>query len=122
MYGLIIKNKWLDLILTQDKTLEVRGHSTKKINQPIYLLESGSNKVRGKCIIRSSMPVTKKNWSELKDKHKIDMTFYELQKRYPTPYYWELGNIEIIDDNITYKHPKGAVIWIKDVEDKFNLL
>lgn len=40
MDGLIIKKQWLDLILSGEKTLEIRGHDTKKLNEPIYLLES----------------------------------------------------------------------------------
>lgn len=47
MDGLIIKKKWLDLILSGKKTLEIRGCSTKKTGVPIYLLESGSKRVRG---------------------------------------------------------------------------
>lgn len=30
MDGLIIKKEWLDLILSGKKTLEIRGHDTKK--------------------------------------------------------------------------------------------
>ena len=45
MDGLIIKKKWLDLILSGKKTLEIRGCSTKKTGVPIYLLESGSRRV-----------------------------------------------------------------------------
>lgn len=47
MDGLIIKKKWLDLILSGKKTLEIRGCSTKKTGVPIYLLESGSRRGGG---------------------------------------------------------------------------
>lgn len=47
MDGLIIKKKWLDLILSGKKTLEIRSSSTKKTGIPIYLLESVSKRVRG---------------------------------------------------------------------------
>lgn len=45
MDGLIIKKEWLDLILSGEKTLEIRGHDTRKLNEPIYLLESGSHRL-----------------------------------------------------------------------------
>ena len=38
MDGLIIKNKWLDLILIGEKTIEIRGSDTKKQGEIIYLL------------------------------------------------------------------------------------
>ena len=42
MDGLIVKKRWLNLILSGKKTIEIRGSNTKKIGQPIYLLESGT--------------------------------------------------------------------------------
>lgn len=50
MDGLIIKHKWLDLILKGKKTIEVRGSDTKKQGEMIYLLESRTSKVVGTCI------------------------------------------------------------------------
>ena len=47
MDGLIIKRQWLDLILSGKKTLEIRGSDTKKVGEAIYLLESGTHRVRG---------------------------------------------------------------------------
>lgn len=46
MDGLIIKKKWLDLILSGKKTLEIRGHDTHKLGETIYLLESGSHRAQ----------------------------------------------------------------------------
>lgn len=38
MDGMIIKKKWLDLIVSGKKTVEIRGSNTKKQNETIYLL------------------------------------------------------------------------------------
>lgn len=57
MDGLIVKKRWLNLILSGKKTIEIRGSNTKKIGQPIYLLESGTNLVKGTCIIDSTYPI-----------------------------------------------------------------
>ena len=48
MDGLIIKKKWLDLIVSGEKTIEIRGSDTKKIDQKIYLLESNTGRVRAR--------------------------------------------------------------------------
>ena len=52
MYGLIIKKKWLDLIMSGQKTLEIRGSRTSHAGEEIALLESGSQKIRGFCTIK----------------------------------------------------------------------
>ena len=52
MYGLIIKKKWLDLIMSGKKTLEIRGCRTFHEGEEIALLESGSQKIRGFCTIK----------------------------------------------------------------------
>ncbi len=46
MKGLIIKPKWADLILSGDKTIEIRGSRTK-IRGEIGIIKSGSKKVFG---------------------------------------------------------------------------
>lgn len=115
MDGLIIKKEWLDLILNCKKTLEIRGHDTKKINQPIYLLESGSHRVRGICKIKSSTLMTYQNWDKHKEKACLDMSFVGLNKWYHTAYAWEITEVEPIEDIWYYSHPKGAVIWVKNV-------
>ena len=47
MYGLIIKKKWLDLIMSGQKTLEIRGSRTSHAGEEIALLQSGSQKILG---------------------------------------------------------------------------
>lgn len=116
MDGLIIKKEWLDLILRGKKNLEIRGHDTKKINKPIYLLESGSHKVRAICKIKNSTLMTYQNWDKHKENACLDMTFIGLNKWYHTAYAWELTEIEPIEDIWHYEHPKGAVVWVKNVK------
>lgn len=116
MDGLIIKKQWLDLILSGEKTLEIRGHDTKKLNEPIYLLESGSHRVKAECVIESTYPISCSDWSEERENHCVDIPYSELKKRYKTPYAWVLSNVKPIEDIWHYDHPKGAVIWVKNVE------
>lgn len=113
--GLIIKKKWLDLILSGKKTLEIRSSSTKKTKIPIYLLESGSKRVRGTCIIQSAYPISCSDWSEEQANHCVDLSYKELKERYKNPHAWVLADVKPVEDVWYYNHPSGAVIWVKDV-------
>ena len=119
MYGLIIKKKWLDLIVSGKKVIEIRGSDTKRQNETIYLLESGTGRVRAKCRISATYPISCSDWSEERERHCLDISYSELKKRYKNPHAWMLEDVEPIEMKLYYKHPKGAVIWVKDVETLF---
>lgn len=53
---------------------------------------------------------------EERDRHCVDISYADLKKRYKTPYAWVLSKIEPIEDIWYYEHPKGAVIWVKNVQ------
>lgn len=82
MDGLIIKHKWLDLILKGKKTIEVRGSDTKKQGEMIYLLESRTSKVVGTCKIAATYPISCSDWSEERENHCVDISYRDLKKRY----------------------------------------
>lgn len=111
MYGLIIKKKWLDLIMSGKKTLEIRGCRTSHVGEEIALLESGSQKIRGFCTIKEVMDLDKGKWEVHRDRHCVDVPWENLIKRYKTPYAWHLSAITP-KEGLTYEHPKGAVIWV----------
>lgn len=116
MNGLIIKKKWLDLITSGKKTIEIRGNNTKKQGERIYLLESGTHRVVATAIISSTYPISCSDWSEKREKHCVDISYSDLKKRYKTPCAWVLTDVELIQDILYYEHPQGAVIWVKDVQ------
>ena len=116
MDGLIIKKKWLDLIINGKKTIEIRGSDTKKEGEKIYLLESGTHKIVATAVIISTYPISYSDWSEEREEHCVDISYSDLKKRYETPYAWVLSDVTPIKDIWYYKHPQGAVIWVKNVE------
>lgn len=119
MDGLIIKKKWLDKIIVGEKTLEIRGGRTTKLREKIYLLESGSQVVRGECIIYTCYPITDEFvWDDMKKFHLVEMSYEELLKIYKTPYAWVLRNVKEHEEKRQYNHPAGAVIWVRDIESK----
>ena len=117
MYGLIIKKKWLDKILSGEKTIEVRGSNTKHVGERIFLLESGTHLVRGTCIIMNTFSMSCSDWCKEAAHHCVNLTYKELTKKYQTPYAWQLTDVKDLSTNeFYYDHPKGAVIWVKDVK------
>lgn len=117
MDGLIIKRKWLDKILSGEKTLEIRGSRTKKTGGQIYLLESKTRKVKGKCQISECILIENEEmWEKLKPHHCVGISYRELLEIYKNPYAWVIKDVEVIPDNLYYEHPKGAVIWVKQVK------
>lgn len=112
MYGLIIKKKWLNKILSGKKTLEIRGNNTSHIGEVIALIESGTSTIRGFCKIQETIPLDEKRWAEERANHCVDLSFSEIKERYRTPYGWHLCGVIPCSEPIKYQHPKGAVIWV----------
>lgn len=113
MYGLIIKKHWLEKILTGEKTLEIRSSRTGHTGERIALIKSGSSQIKGFCVIHGVEALTKEKWEKKKADHCVDIPFSELLKRYRTPYAWKLTEITACDNPIPYRHPQGAVIWVR---------
>ena len=111
MKGLIIKPKWAELILNGEKTIEVRGSKTN-IRGNIGIIESGSKNVFGTAELFHCVELDKYNFELWKDRHKLNIKFYELLKIYPKPYAWCLTNIKKFNDPVSYEHNQGCVIWV----------
>lgn len=90
--------------------------NTKKTEETIYLLESETHRVRATCKIFSTYPISCSDWSEERDNHCIDISYRELKERYKHPYAWVLTDVEEWKDISYYSHPRGAIVWVKDVE------
>ena len=110
MDGLIIKKKWLDLILDGYKSIEVRGHNTKKRGL-IYLIESWTGLIKGEVEIFNSNKF--ELFSDLYNEHWL--TEHQIKNlKYKIPYAWWLEYPYRYKEPIPYKHPQGAVIWVKN--------
>jgi hypothetical protein len=113
--GLIIKKKWLDLILNDHKIWEIRSSDTKKRGR-IGLIESKSGQIKGACDLVDSFPFTKDLQDELNNYHKHWLTEHQLYyMQYKRPHVWVLSNVKMFDEPVDYRHPQGAVIWVKDI-------
>lgn len=107
--ALIVKKPWIDLILSGEKTWEMRSKPTK-ITGWIGLIEQGTGFIVGKAFLTSGWckPSTQE-LIENHSKHLVDNTAL-LEK---WCYAWTLEQAQRFETPIPYKHPSGAVIWVK---------
>jgi len=109
--ALIIKEKWLELILSSKKNWEIRGSATSKRGK-IALIQSGSGKIYGYAdLVDCIGPLSSNDLLKNLRKHKI------LKKniksiRYKKPYAWVLKNVKCLKTPKNYIHPQGAIIWV----------
>lgn len=111
--ALIIKKKWLDKIFHEGKTWEMRSRPTN-INGKIGLIESGSGLIMGEAILIGCSSIPMKANLKYFDKHKIEDI--ELLKKWKYP--WILSDVKRYENPIPYKHPRGAMIWVKLIKVK----
>lgn len=110
MDGLIIKKKWLDLFFTGKKTWEVRSTNAEShIGQRIALIESGSGEIKGDAFLDRTFLMNSEQFNFCKQFHLLNKRFYK------NNWAWCLVNIQPYPKGIKYNHPKGAVIWVKNV-------
>jgi hypothetical protein len=107
--ALIIKKEFLDLIFNNGKIWEMRSAKTK-IRGRIGLIESGSGLILGETeLVDCGKPVN--DLMAILTSHKHQIANLSLIEKWKYP--WILENIKKYDKPIPYKHPRGAVIWVK---------
>lgn len=110
MDGLIIKPKWADLILNGQKIWEIRGSRTTK-RGTIGIIKSGSGMVFGTVKLTNCIPCTVGRFMAYKQKHCIEDE--RAAFHYNQAWAWVVKNPLIFPEPVPYKHPQGAVIWVK---------
>lgn len=107
---LIIKKKFLDKIIQGKKVWEIRGSQTLK-RGIIGLIESGSGKVIATAqLVNCHGPFLIEELKQHNDKTQIENEF---NVKYKKIYAWELSEVKALDNPKPYKHPQGAIIWVK---------
>ena len=106
--ALIIKKPWIDLILSGEKTWEMRSRKTH-LTGWIGLIEQGTGLIVGKAFLTGSFEIDELEFAENYSKHRINDDV--LLRRYS--WAWTLDQAQRLEIPIHYKHPSGAVIWVK---------
>lgn len=109
MDALIIKKPWIDLILSGKKVWEIRGCLTNK-RGTIELIQSGSGLIIGCCELIDCIKLDLKVYKKAIDKHCIKNVE---TLPYKSTYAWVITNPVRYEKPKPYKHPNGAVIWVK---------
>ena len=102
---LILRRPWLQMILTGDKTLEVRGSPIKAGRY--WLGHKGI--IHGVAILGSPIPiVSQEQWVEMRPQHCVDGAELPYRKTYALP----ILNARPTRP-IPYVHPRGAIGLVK---------
>ena len=108
--ALIIKKEHLDKILSGQKVWEMRSTATS-ICEKIGLIESGSGLIVGECWLLGSLAPLESDYARFisQELHRVD----DLSKLKKWKHPWVIDLAKRYEEPIPYKHPKGAVIWVK---------
>lgn len=108
-HGLVIRQEPLAKILAGTKTWEVRGKATDRRGD-IALIQSRSGLVLGTCqLVDVVGPLSV---AELR-RNARRTGFRANDMPYPTTYAWVLRGARRLATPIPYRHPSGAVIWVR---------
>jgi hypothetical protein len=107
--GLLIWKEPLDKILAGTKTWEVRGKATT-IRGRVALIESKSGHVVGVADIVDVVGPLSLSQLNLSSRR---TGFRTTRLRYATTYAWVIANARRLATPIPYRHPSGAVVWVK---------
>lgn len=106
---LVVKNPWLDLILSGKKTWEIRGQHTQRRGKIHLALSGAGGRLFGQCHITESLPLEKGELHKHFTKHQIkDLSVVS----YPRPHAWILGKPLRYSKPFVYTHKKGACVWV----------
>ena len=107
--GLIIQKQYLDLIFNNGKIWEMRSTKTN-IRGKIGLIESGSGLIVGEAVLTGcGKPLNEFTALITAEYHQVTDLDLLIKWKYP----WSFDDVKKYDKPIPYKHPKGAVIWVK---------
>jgi hypothetical protein len=110
---LLIRQPWLELILSGEKTWEMRSKPTK-IRHRILLAEQGTGLCSGQAIISGCVKIERADVARHADKHQVRRPAgIAIIDNYQDIYAWQLQEVTRLSVQQPFKHPPGAVIWVR---------
>jgi hypothetical protein len=118
MLGLLILSPWVEKIMAGEKTWEIRGSRTNVRGEIRLIRSKADKKVVGTAeVVDCIGPLTRRDLLENMDKHRMNRQDFARKMPYPNTYAWVIRNAKPLEKPVPYKHPSGAVIWVKLGED-----
>ncbi|MBX9593290.1 ASCH domain-containing protein [Falsiroseomonas stagni] len=113
MRGLIIREPWIDYILTGAKTWEMRTRPTN-VRGRIALIRKGAGVIVGYAdLVGTEPPVDASRLAETRDRHRIPASEDSAVLAQGWVYPWVLANVKPLPNPLPYAHPSGAVVWVE---------
>ena len=111
--GLLVREPWASLILSGEKTWEIRGSRTAQRGE-IYVIRSGSGRIAGSChIIDVLGPLSIDDMLENTKAHLTPADELRLcGLPYKNTFAWVLSHPHRFTHPVPYKHPSGAITWV----------
>ena len=110
MDGFVIRPRWINEILAGRKIWEIRGSSTRKRGL-VALIESGTGTVVGVARLeRVEGPLGLREFAANARKHRSNIG---RELPYRRTFAWVLKFARRLQQPVRYRHPMGAVIWVK---------
>ncbi len=111
--GLVIDTPYIDQIMFEDKTWEMRSTATKQRGW-VALIRKGSGTVVGVAeLVDSIGPFTNEQMIANQYKHKLTAHQLSNPDIGKWNHGWVLMNPRTLKVPVPYQHNKGAVIWVK---------
>ncbi len=110
--ALIVRRPWADMIASGVKRWEIRGASTS-VRGPVAIAAAGSGMIVGVCSIVDVLgPLTIEDYAQA-----WRLWGGAEGARGPLPYSrtyaWVLTQARRVEPPVPYRHPPGAVIWVR---------
>ena len=105
--ALIIKQPWLDRIISGEKTIEIRRTANRKYaGQPVYLSESGTGRVLAIAVFEASRSLT--------DEERALNAEALAYMNYPKPLAWPISRVRALPEPwmMPSEARESCVIWI----------
>jgi len=108
--GLTVRDPWASLVLTGEKTWELRGSSTAK-RGTIYVIKSGTGRVFGSVqMIEVIGPLSLNELRAAEALHGVrDIEAPPYEKTYA----WVFAYPVLFTEPVPYEHPNGARTWVR---------
>ena len=106
--ALVVKKRWLDLIMAGTKDWEIRGHSTTRRGWIHFAESQAGGKLVGRANLIDCLDVPRASFMQNINHHRVASLSAVPYKRI---YAWVLKDAERYSRPLSYEHKLGAVIW-----------